>query len=243
VERDDDQARHWLGKAARGGRLFAMAALAEMDLADGRPMDAMVWSQLMVLYARRYPPEGATRAPEYAADLIYRAYDALTSADAKAPRQRQSQALLRAFKQATDAEILKNVNAFLATEGPAIDAAFRERALAKEQPRVDDPNCPALYDPGRWPLEVVRNAPGANVVYTRAPAGMRRAGYGFFHVTVAPDGSVSRVLLVDALPNAEYGAGLQPEVEKLRFNAIEAAPVRDALLPMSYSTGAVKLTN
>lgn len=69
---------------------------------------------------------------------------------------------------------------------------------------------------------------------------MRRAGYGFFYVDVAPDGRVSRVLTVDALPDPDYAAELLRNVERLRFNAIEGAPIRGALMPIYYSTGAVK---
>lgn len=241
LARDDAQARHWLGKAALGGELFAMAALAEMDLAAGKPMDAMVWSQLMLHYVRKFPLQGSTKAPEYAVDLVFRSYQGLADRDPQAKRRRQSQETLKAVSKALDEEILANTNAFLARDGITIDAAFRAKALAKEEPRERNPVCPSLHDNERWPLEVVRTAPGAHVVYVSTAPGMSRSGYGFFHVTVAPDGRITRVLMVNALPNVKYGKGLQATVEGLRFNAIEGAPERTALIPMSYSTGRVKV--
>jgi hypothetical protein len=237
VPHDAAQARHWLGKAARGGERLAMAALAELDLADGKPMDAMVWSQVMVHYSRNYPLPGSSDAPEYAADLIFRAQEALRS-PAGAPRRRQSQAMLRANEQALKEEILTNFRAFLAAEGDAMDSVFRARLQADDQPRVEDPECPAIYDSVRWPLEVKPGAP-VTVVRSRAARKLMYAGYGYFYVDVEPDGRVSRALMVDSLPGAEYGLGLQATVENLRFNAIEGAPLRVALVPMSFMTGAV----
>jgi len=239
---DPGQARHWLGKAAHGGELLAMAGLAEMDLADGKPMDAMVWAQVMVLYNRRYPPVGSTDAPEYAADLIYRAHEALMSPDPNAPRRRPTQAMLRASARVVNEEILKNFSEFVAARGEAMDAAFRARLQPSVQPKAVDPDCPAIYDPELWPLEVTQPG-GVNVVRTRESRKLVHAGYGYFYVDVEPDGRVSRVLMVDALPGAEYGIGLQATVEKLRFNAIEGAPLRVALVPMSYRTGELKFKN
>lgn len=241
LPQDDAQARHWLTKAALSGNFYAMSGLAEMDLAAGKSMDAMVWAQVQALFARKFPSPNSGRGQEYAADLILRSYDALTRTVADpALRPKYPAPRLGPKSKELDDEILKNLNAFLAIHGDAIGAAFREQAISKDQPAADDQACPPTYDYARWPLELKQNAAGVEMVWSRQAQEMRRAGFGFFYVDVAPDGRVSRVLTVDALPGPDYAAGLLRTVERLRFNAIEGAPTRGALVPMSYSTGAVK---
>jgi hypothetical protein len=243
LPQDDAQARHWLTKAALSGNFYAMSGLAEMDLAAGKSMDAMVWAQVQALFVHKFPSLYDVKGKEYAADLIFRSYVALTRpvADSASRRKHRVPSQVPRSK-AWDDEILKNANAFLGLHGDAIGAALREQAIAKEQPVAYDPACPPLYDSARWPLEYKPNAAGFEAVTSRHAREMRRAGFGLFYLDVAPDGSVSRVLTVDALPGPDYAAGLLGPMEGLRFNAIEGAPTRGALVPVSYSTGAVKFT-
>jgi len=50
VERSADQARRFLSTAAGHGRLLAMAKMAELELAEERPLEAMIWTQIYGTY-------------------------------------------------------------------------------------------------------------------------------------------------------------------------------------------------
>jgi TPR repeat protein len=50
VPRDADQARRCLSTAAGHGRLLAMAKMAELELAEDRPFEAMIWTQIYGVY-------------------------------------------------------------------------------------------------------------------------------------------------------------------------------------------------
>ena len=50
VQRDADQARRFLSTAAGHGRVLAMAKMAELELAEDRPFEAMIWAQLYGAY-------------------------------------------------------------------------------------------------------------------------------------------------------------------------------------------------
>jgi hypothetical protein len=50
VPRDADQARRYLSTAAGHGRLLAMAKMAELELAEDRPLEAMIWTQIYGFY-------------------------------------------------------------------------------------------------------------------------------------------------------------------------------------------------
>jgi hypothetical protein len=50
VARDADQAQRYLSTAAAHGRVFAMAKMAELELAEDRPLDAMIWTQIYGYY-------------------------------------------------------------------------------------------------------------------------------------------------------------------------------------------------
>ena len=50
VDRDADQARRFLSTAAGHGRLLAMAKMAELELSEDRPLEAMIWTQIYGVY-------------------------------------------------------------------------------------------------------------------------------------------------------------------------------------------------
>jgi len=72
VPRDLDKARLYLSNAATHGRILAMAKMAEVELAAGNTLQAMVWAQTyghyeLLLQASTRPSEG------YLAELLQRA--------------------------------------------------------------------------------------------------------------------------------------------------------------------------
>lgn len=72
VARDLEQARVYLGNAALNGYRMAMAKMAELELADGHPLDAMVWAQVFGHYSGATDPGADKRQFGYLADLLHR---------------------------------------------------------------------------------------------------------------------------------------------------------------------------
>lgn len=77
VARDFEQARVYLGNAALNGYQMAMAKMAELELADGHPLDAMVWAQVFGHYSGATDPRADKREFGYLADLLHRVSEKL----------------------------------------------------------------------------------------------------------------------------------------------------------------------
>jgi hypothetical protein len=89
VERDEETARHWLGKCvdSKGCPLIALASLAELELAAGNAKPAMQWAQAWVVLERELKRQMRTRPlrtrseeyeyTSYEAYLIGRCYKAM----------------------------------------------------------------------------------------------------------------------------------------------------------------------
>lgn len=221
VDADIEKARKLLADAALGGQLVAMASSAELELEHGDPMAAMVWGQLYAHYMQR---ENPSRTRTYQADLILRAYQSL-------PRG-----------EATDREIDSLVLDFLDKHGARID-----KALAHEDTDAD-----AAKKTCRWANEVYptrlelegNRVPLAGGAYTTRRHRLHDPGMAFFWLEITPSGEVKRAMIVETLPGPEAGRGLMRSVMKLRFNPVaEDAPLRMALLPMTFDDRSVRIRN
>src|SRR5690349_7948203 len=108
VDRDLAKARPLLSNAALDGYLMAMAGMAEIELANGEAMSAMVWAQAYHHYFERQKAgEGGKKA--YVADLLDRIY-------ARLGRSKE-----------VDREIQEYLASFILTHGPRLDAKFEAR--------------------------------------------------------------------------------------------------------------------
>ena len=65
VERNADQARRFLSTAAGHGRLLAMAKMAELELAEDKPFEAMIWTQVYGVYRGWVRNDNATDYGEH----------------------------------------------------------------------------------------------------------------------------------------------------------------------------------
>ena len=112
AERDADQARRYLSTAASHGRLLAMAKMAELELAEDRPLDATIWAQIYGYYRGWVGNENPTdygehneRQPTlYFEDLLRRTSERMTQkfGDQRAPEVLQQ---LKAFVAAHDKDV------------------------------------------------------------------------------------------------------------------------------------------
>ena len=76
VARDVDKATLYLGNAALGGSLLAMAKMAEIDMNTRKYREAMIWAQVFAHYATLLP-DGERPPDGYTAELVQRILDKL----------------------------------------------------------------------------------------------------------------------------------------------------------------------
>ena len=69
VDQDLGKARYYLGEAALAGHIEAYASMAELELAAGQPMEAMVWAQV---YTKAMRVRDKGRGLGYPANLLRR---------------------------------------------------------------------------------------------------------------------------------------------------------------------------
>jgi hypothetical protein len=78
VERNADQAGRYLSTAAAHGRVLAMAKMAELELAEDRPLEAAIWAQVFGAYrgwndgSQNYGPHDERQPSFYFEDLLRR---------------------------------------------------------------------------------------------------------------------------------------------------------------------------
>ena len=223
VNRDVGEARQWLSHAAVAGEVYAMASVAELELAEGNAMDAMIWAQAYAKYAAPANGRDGRDDRAYQADLLRRIFKEL-------PEGKQ-----------TEERIQTLLDAFVDRYGEAIER-HRERSSAQAADERYKTCRSAREDyPLRMekaPREVVTNGTRA----ARGSIGFWRPGLALFRVRVGQDGVVRDVLVIESLPGPATAKVLLPTVQAIRFNAIDPqGPIRDAIVPLSYSDGSVRL--
>lgn len=72
VPQDLAKARRYLSNAAVNGYYLSMAKMAELELADHHPLDAMVWAQIYGYYTGAFGAKKSKDKASYYAELVYR---------------------------------------------------------------------------------------------------------------------------------------------------------------------------
>jgi hypothetical protein len=180
AERDADQARRYLSTAAGHGRVLAMAKMAELELAEDRPLEASIWAQVFGYYrgwvGNANPGdfgEHDEREPSiYFEDLLRRVSD----------RMRQ-----KLGDQQTDA-VLAQLNAFVAAHDKDVRAGLWRDGIA-----------PPWSGP-RLKFENAKSMRRVNV------AGARNM-ISEWVLVFAADGSAKSAAAFDAIPNFTLANG------------------------------------
>jgi len=188
----------WLGRCTLGGDLDAMLVLAELELRDRRPLDAMVWVQSYLKVAGAIDPAIVNSASPYKAGLLARIEKAYFG------------------KRPSNEEVLEYVTGFLDKHGERIAEAYRNGGWNADLPL---PQQPPLQRQDSSPVLIGRFARDT----TAAKDALALATY---LIEVAPDGKPSRVLLMEAYPDAKAARSLRSVAVASRFNAIESAAPR-----------------
>jgi hypothetical protein len=122
VEADEEQARRYLSTAAAHGRLLAMAKMAEIELADDHPLEAMIWAQIYGAYRgwvndeRGYGPNNERQPTLYFEDLLRRA----------------SKRLAQKFGDDRTADVLAGLNQFVAQHDKEVRAQLVRDGLSPQ---------------------------------------------------------------------------------------------------------------
>jgi hypothetical protein len=198
VALDTDKARRYLSTAAANGRVIAMAKMAELELTENRPLDAMVWAQLFgyyrgwvgrakpgeseIYFDREYATHGKPVPTIYFEDLLMRAQRALVNVPAQ--------------------EVLQHVNDFVAAHDADIRAHLMRHGLSKaaQGETIDIVNEDAFRKVGVHPSDSMSE----------------------WVIAFSPDGSVREARLFDAIPDYEKARGHHRIVDQLRATAVDA---------------------
>ena len=146
-------ANEYLANAAIRGNLFAMQALAQFELLNHHPLQAMIWAQTLAYYHHRLWP-AQKRAVGYLPELIAHAQEQLTTAQ--------------------EAKLLSDVNGVLVRYGAQIEAGLRRRRPALPADCLarriaPQGTVPDFFRPGRW--KHVPRAASLVMIYAVDPAG------------------------------------------------------------------------
>jgi hypothetical protein len=205
VARNDDLARRYLSTAAASGRVLAMAKMAELELADNHPLDAMIWAQVYGYYRgwvgntvgnpsgsdkqagasvttyfdREYDTHGKPRPSIYFEDLLQRAQKKM--ADTQTPI------------------VLQHVNDFIVAHDKDVRAHFVRDGLSSawKDEKIQFVNDKPVHGAQVNPLNSVSE----------------------WIMEFAADGSVQSARLFDAIPDAVAAHGHHGLVVQLRANA------------------------
>ncbi|WP_157578593.1 hypothetical protein [Rudaea cellulosilytica] len=190
--RDADQAHRFLSTAAAHGCLFAMAKMAELDLTANRPLDAAIWAQIYGYY-RGW---AGTKDPQ-----DYGPHDKRQPTVYYEDLLRRTAEALKRGGGAQDMVIAQQVNAFIAAHDKDVQA---QKWIYGISPR--------------WAGDPLKLTNAASFRQVSVPLGKRDITSEWL-LDFAPDGSVRRAILFDALPDAidgstHHGLVVQYEVEK-----------------------------
>lgn len=215
-ERDDGKAEKYLGNASVNGQVLAMAGMAELELRRKQPMKAMVWAQAFAGYQSVHDEIFGDKNPRqaYAAFLLQRSFEGVGHSDAV--RQQIGQ-YFQDFQESHDATIRA--------------AIAREHEKQQSLEKGDGTGLAQLYS-GRIDLDT----PDPREQRMHSP------GYALFLVGINPKGRIEKLLVVDALPDQVFAAGLEGVMRRSHFNtAKKDSDMRWAYVPVNYDDQSVKL--
>lgn len=186
---DAGDAATWLSRCVVGGDLDAMPVMAEMMLADGKPLDAMIWMQAYLKLAAALAPDTVNSAAAYKAGLLARIEKAYGG------------------DRPSNEEVLEYVAGFLAQYADRIAAGVKAGGMAS-YPRLPawaeiDPKASRTSFAGRFTRDMTD--PEDELVYAT------------FLIEVAPDGTPDKVMTFEAYPDGRSARILRSHAQSRRF--------------------------
>jgi hypothetical protein len=213
VDQDLAKARRFYEQASLDGHIEALASLAELELAAGQPMQAMLWAQV---YVKAKRISGRGRGLGYPAYLLKRV-------SARLP-------------PGSGAEQDRQLALFMRNQGEK----FRAR-LARPKAEDATPDCRTVEDD--WPTSLANRAQvslpkGRSALALDAAT----SGFALFSLTVDPDGRIAEVRVIDSVPTGWMAVQMDTLVREMQFNPVDpSAPQRRVLMPLSLDRGEARL--
>ena len=214
VDQDLAKARRYYVEASLGGQVEAYASMAELELAAGAPLDAMTWAQV---YTNAQRVRGRGQGLGYPASLIKRV------AAATRPGSREEQK--------------RRLDEFMRTHGERFRARQAQNAAVPA-----GPTCRTIEED--WPIRLVTDRAKLSQPRGKAtlPLGGANSGQAIYHLTVAPDGSIASMRVIESLPTAASARALEGVLRQMTFNAVDpSAPPRTVVVPLTLDTGEARL--
>lgn len=218
--RDPDTARHWLERcvAQAGCPLMALAALAELELAEDRPEQAMQWAQASALAEREIGLRRAAKGEAqgnspishaYHAALLRRVFIAMPNSG---DNEARAGALLRDWLAEHEQHLLRLIDAEL--DPPPVPPQFRVE-----------------FDPESTKDLRIPRGPVAN--------------YALFLLRSTREGGRSdSALMIDGLPSPREAKPLASVARSLRFRSwtpVDGETIRYSIAPMVLDDGRFEL--
>jgi hypothetical protein len=202
-----------LSRCVISGDLDAMLVLAELELQQDRPLQAMVWVQSYLKIAGGIDPQLANAAGPYKAGLLARIEKAYHG------------------KRPDNEEVLEYVAGFLQGFGERIVAAVRAGGNASWLPLPQDVD-----------ITLEKDGPALSGRFTRDTTAARdELGLATFLVEVDAEGKPARVLTFESYPDAKAARGLRSYPLSRRFNAEPGMASRWLFLPVYLDNKAYDL--
>lgn len=212
-EFDFGDAATLLSRCVIGGDLDAMLVLAELELQQDRPLQAMVWVQSYLKIAGSIDPQLANAAGPYKAGLLARIEEAYHG------------------KRPDNEEVLEYVAGFLQGYGERIVAAVRAGGNASWLPLPQDSD-----------ITLEKDGPALSGRFTRDTTAARdELAFATFLVEIDAEGKPARVLTFESYPDAKAARGLRSYPLSRRFNAEPGMASRWLFLPVYLDNKAYDL--
>jgi hypothetical protein len=214
---DNVKAKKYLSNAAIQGSFQAMAAMAELELANKNYKDAILWAQIYAYYSKEEQEKKKGKSSmAYQAFLLKRILDT--------GRENKVDYLDKVF--------LQDFNSFFAKYDAKIQAN-KTRIFSNEEIEKYKA-CDSVNESSALDKIVLLNANKgyANAQVSYVPGG---PSLTYYLLGINGDGEVTKALVVDALPSEIYAKRLIGVAQSLEFNKAPGLKLRQAFIPLTSS--------
>lgn len=217
------KAKKYLGNAAIQGSLPAMAAMAELELANKNNKDAMLWSQVYAYYSKEEAEKlkaGSNLA--YQAFLLKRVIDAARKEN----------------KDYLDKSFMEDFNNFFVNYDAKIQLNKKRVSTSEEIKKYKA--CDFANKDSTLQNTVLLNA---NKIRASAQTtyALGSPGFAYFLLGINADGVVVRAFVVDSLPNEAYAKELTIVAKALEFNKTPGLELRQVQVPLTFDDYSIRI--
>lgn len=206
----------YLNACVIGGDIDAMLVLAELELGQQRPLEAMIWLQAYIKLASYFGTEVVNDAGSYKVGLLQRIERAY------------------ATRRPSNEEVLEYVAGLIDSYGERIVNGCEAGGCSWDR---------RILPPNQQPLSMERGGRGMLGRFTRdSSSGENTAMFASFLMVIDEDGKPSRVLALDSFPSGAAARRLAGTVKAGRYNAVPpGSGPRHAMIPIYVDIPDMKL--